>query len=358
MTRDTTASLARWTLTEFADGESQKRTLELSSRELIVGRTTEADLTIPSRSVSKRHARLVVEHDHVIVEDLESTNGTYVNGKAIKRATVVDGDLLQFANALYRVGVTQRSTQESTISVGILPFAQTLLQFDRLIGQRAVVPHFQPIVTIDRSQTVGYELLARSELEGLTSPATMFAAAERLGQQAALSELLREEGIKKAQSFERPNCEFFLNTHPCEVINDRLVESLTALRASYPDVPIAIEIHEAAVTAPVAMQCFRALLRNLNMRLCYDDFGSGQGRLLELGEVPPDVLKFDMQLIRDIDQASATRQEMLATMVKLAVDLGTTTLAEGVETEAEHKTCAQMGFQMAQGYLYGRPKPF
>jgi EAL domain-containing protein (putative c-di-GMP-specific phosphodiesterase class I) len=308
--------------------------------------------------VSKRHARLTVENDYVVVEDLESTNGTYVNGKAVTRANVADGDLLQFANALYRVGRAQRNMQESTISVGILPFAQTLLLFDRLINERSVIPHFQPIVTIDRLHTRGYELLARSALEGLSTPAMMFGAAARLGQQAALSELLREEGIKKVYTSKGPACEYFLNTHPCEVINDRLVESLTALRASFPDIPIVIEIHEAAVTAPVAIQCFRTVLRNLNMRLCYDDFGSGQGRLLELGEVPPDVLKFDMQLIRDIDQASATRQEMLATMVRLAIDLGTTPLAEGVETEAEHATCAQMGFQLAQGYLYGRPKPF
>lgn len=103
------------------------------------------------------------------------------------------------------------------------------------------------------------------------------------------------------------------------------------------------------------MRKFLAVLRTLDMQLSYDDFGAGQGRLLELAEVPPDVLKFDMQLIRNIDAASSSRQELLASLVKIAHDLGTKTLAEGVETEAEHAVCLQMGFQLGQGFLYGRP---
>ncbi len=71
--------------------------------------------------------------------------------------------------------------------------------------------------------------------------------------------------------------------------------------------------------------------------------------------MPPDVLKFDMQLIRDIDKAASTRQELLASLVRIANEIGTVPLAEGVETEAEHEVCLQMGFQLGQGYLYGRP---
>jgi EAL domain-containing protein (putative c-di-GMP-specific phosphodiesterase class I) len=65
-----------------------------------------------------------------------------------------------------------------------------------------------------------------------------------------------------------------------------------------------------------------------------------------------------MSLIRDIDKAPATKQEMLAALVKLARDLGTTPLAEGVETEEEHEVCKQMNFELGQGYLYGRPASF
>ena len=358
MTLEIAVLTHRWTLTEFGEGSGQQRTIELPHRELVVGRSSDADVTIHSTSVSKRHAKLSFENNCMLVEDLGSTNGTHLNGKPIEFSAVVEGDLLQFANALYKVGRKSIQDYDGTMEEGILPWAQTLLAFDQLINERAVVPHFQPIVSMDRETTPGYELLARSNLDGLSNPGLMFGAAERLGQQATLSELMRQEGLKIAANSHFSTANFFLNTHPCEVITQRLIDSLINLRADYPAVNVTIEIHEAAVTEPSAMREFQSLLKGLNMQLSYDDFGAGQGRLLELGEVPPDVLKFDMQLIRNIDSAPATRQEMLATLVRLAIDLGTIPLAEGVETEAEHQTCLQMGFQLGQGYLYGRPAKF
>lgn len=348
----------RWTLTEFAEGAAQQRTIELPVRDLIVGRSSDADITIHSTSVSKKHARLSFEKDCMLVEDLGSTNGTHLNGQPIQFSAVAEGDLLQFANALYKVGRKGVQDYDGTMEEGILPWAQTLLAFDQLLNERAVVPHFQPIISMDRLSTPGFELLARSNLDGLSNPGLMFGAAERLGQQAALSELMREEGLKAAMQSAQKDANFFLNTHPCEVITERLTNSLQNLRADFPEANVTIEIHEAAVTDPASMREFHGLLQDLNMGLSYDDFGAGQGRLLELSEVPPDVLKFDMQLIRNIDSAAATRQEMLATLVRLATDLGTIPLAEGVETEAEHAVCAQMGFKLGQGYLYGRPSAF
>jgi EAL domain-containing protein (putative c-di-GMP-specific phosphodiesterase class I) len=116
-----------------------------------------------------------------------------------------------------------------------------------------------------------------------------------------------------------------------------------------------LEIHEAAITNPQAMRQLQACLRDINVQIAYDDFGAGQNRLVELIESPPDVLKFDMSLIRDIDQATAERQRMVASLVQIVVDLGVQPLAEGIETLAEAEVCKEMGFSLAQGYFYGRP---
>ena len=342
-----------WTLAEFGQGDHQHRTLDLPCRTLIIGRGQDADITISHGGVSKRHARIQFQDEHMLVEDLGSTNGTHLNGKAIDCSIVHVGDLLQFGNALYRVGRRGDSVADGTIEEGIVPWAQTLLLFDQLLNERSVVPHFQPIVTMNDRSVKGYELLARSELDGLSNPALMFGAAERLGQQAALSELMRSEGMRVANGSLLP---IFVNTHPSEVITDRLIKSLRELRAENPSSFIAVEIHEAAVTNPSAMTDFRHVLSDLDMQLSYDDFGAGQGRLLELGEVPPDTLKFDMQLIRGIDAASPSRQDLLASLVRISLELGSVPLAEGVETEGEHATCVAMGFKLGQGFLYGRPQ--
>ena len=48
---------------------------------------------------------------------------------------------------------------------------------------------------------------------------------------------------------------------------------------------------------------------------------------------------------------------MLATLVKMAQELGVVTLAEGVECDAESEVCREIGFELAQGFYYGEPAP-
>jgi len=64
-----------------------------SDKELIIGRAPEADVCIQDRRVSQRHARVIVSPEGAVyVEDLGSTNGTYVNGKKVTRCELHEGD--------------------------------------------------------------------------------------------------------------------------------------------------------------------------------------------------------------------------------------------------------------------------
>jgi EAL domain-containing protein (putative c-di-GMP-specific phosphodiesterase class I) len=139
--------------------------------------------------------------------------------------------------------------------------------------------------------------------------------------------------------------------------DQKLGQSLERLRENWPDQPLTLEIHESAVTKAARMTQLRSLLKRLDIKLAYDDFGVGQSRLNDLAEVAPNYVKFDMSLIRDIDSATPQRQQVLATLVQMVRNLGITSLAEGVETAAEDATCQQMGFDLGQGFLYGRPAP-
>ena len=78
---------------------------------------------------------------------------------------------------------------------------------------------------------------------------------------------------------------------------------------------------------------------------------------MELADCPPDCLKFDMSLIRDLDKAPDSRQKMVETLVRLAKDTGAMCLAEGVERAAELSVCREMGFDCGQGYFIARPAP-
>ena len=348
---------ATWLLSGQLTADQPVRSIPVSTSPFLVGRHGHAALTLPCGTVSGVHAELRLEEDgELIVRDLGSTNGTFVNGARLDGECVLrSGDLLQFAEVVFRVGLDRGHIEARTIAGDSSDRALALIQFDKLMSERAVLPHFQPIVDYRTREVTGYEILGRSRLFGLSTPHAMFSAAAVLDLESELSRLMRTEGMQCAAALPGDPL-MFVNTHPAELVESGVLEfSLRELRECAPQARIVLEIHEAAVTCVRQMREMRALLNELNMGLAYDDFGAGQARIVELGECPPDYLKFDIELIRDIDHASPERQRMLASLVQIVHDLGIGSLAEGVETEAEHEACRQMGFHYAQGFYYGRP---
>ncbi|MEL7334625.1 MAG: EAL domain-containing protein [Planctomycetota bacterium] len=333
------------------------RHIPVEENPFVVGRRSGAALRLGHPTVSGHHASLWVENGVLIIKDMGSTNGTFVNGVRVDQATVSDEDLIHFAEAAFRVR-RQSATGFSagTLAQNVCDQAFALVQFDRLMNQRLVVPHFQPIVEIQNGVQIGHEILGRGKVFGLESVNAMFEAAEQLNLEVELSRLLRWEGIRVGRDLpDRPV--LFVNTHPKEMDTEGLVESMASVREMAGELPMVLEIHEAAVTRPEVIGQLAPRLRDLNIELAYDDFGAGQARLQELVLAKPDYVKFDISLIRNIDLADEKRVNMLGTLVKMVRDLDIKALAEGIETSGEAEICKELDFDYAQGYFYGRPAP-
>jgi EAL domain-containing protein (putative c-di-GMP-specific phosphodiesterase class I) len=349
------ATDSTWLLSGQLSADEPVRSIRVEGSPFLVGRHSSAALTIPSPTVSNIHAELRVECGVLFVKDLGSTNGTFINGERVEgEFTVSSGDLLQFAEVVFRVGLESARYDSKTIAGDSSDRALALIQFDKLMSERAVVPHFQPIIDLATLEVPAYEILGRSRLFGLTTPHSMFSAAAVLDMESELSRMMRSEGVAHAAALPA-NPLLFANTHPAELHEQGVLEfSLRELRELAPSARMVLEIHEAAVTCVKQMRELRAVLNDLDIGLAYDDFGAGQARLVELGDVPPDYLKFDIELVHEIDRASPERQRMLSSLVRIVNDLGIASLAEGVETAAEHETCRQMGFALGQGFYYGK----
>ncbi|HSO43911.1 MAG TPA: FHA domain-containing protein [Rhodoferax sp.] len=69
--------------------------VQLTKERTTLGRRPDCDVVMENMAVSGRHACLVLEDQQVSIEDLGSTNGTYVNGSAVKRQTLQDGDVVE-----------------------------------------------------------------------------------------------------------------------------------------------------------------------------------------------------------------------------------------------------------------------
>ena len=345
-----------WQLSGQLHENEPVRNIRIDSSPFLVGRRKDSALTIPCPTVSGRHAELIVREGELYVRDLQSSNGTFINGERINdEFRVGAGDLVQFARTVFRVTVASSNRQTQTVdNEDAADRALALIQFDKLVTDRAVVPHYQAIVKTDTRDVIGYEVLSRSRLFGLRTPDAMFSAAAVLDLEAELSRILRYEGVKAADIPGDPL--LFVNTHPAELLEPALLEfSIRELIQMAPPDRLVLEIHEKSVTCVSQMRDLQEALCDLGVKLAYDDFGAGQARLLELVEVPPDYLKFDIGLVRDIDTASSSRQKMLATLVGTARELDVATLAEGVETEGELQVCTDVGFDYIQGFVFSKP---
>lgn len=348
---------AIWFLVGQGIGHDSTRYTPVHSTPFRIGRQSDVSFTLPHPTVSGAHAELVQVGQLLAVRDLGSTNGTYVNGRRVTEQTSLDeGDLIQFADIAFRLRRQTAAIEKGTIQTNGYDRALALVQFDNLMRDRAVVPHFQPIVSLANEQSIGYEVLVRSRIVGLETPMAMFTAAAQLDLEVELSRMVRWEAMQLCSAFPEQT-KIFVNTHPSELDSPGLFESLKALREFSPAQPLVLEIHESAITDAERMRDLRAALVALDIQLAYDDFGAGRARLVELVEVRPDYLKFDMSLVQKIDQASDERKQMLGTLVRMTRELGVTPLAEGIESEGEHRTCVELGFNVGQGFYYGKPAP-
>ncbi len=346
---------AMWFLSGRLQPNESVRHIPIHTSPFLVGRMSNVALSLQSTAVSSLHAELTDDGTSLFLRDLGSTNGTYVNAQRITAPVQLKpDDLVQFATIPFRVMRQSTSSNTSTVCEDVFDQALALVQFDKLMQDEAVVPHYQPIVELENGQCIGYEVLARSRIAGLEFPAAMFSAAAKLNLETKLSQMIRWKGIQQTMALEQPP-HLFVNTHPVELEEPGLVETMRAVRQLNANQPITLEIHEAAISNPQAMKELRTTLRDLDIGLAFDDFGAGQTRLAELSEVHPDYLKFDMSLIRAIHLASSERVQMVATLVRMVREMGVVALAEGIENEQECIACRNLGFQLAQGYYLGRP---
>lgn len=341
----------------IADGQNFQE-VQLNRSGFRVGRRFGCDLQLMWATVSGNHAEFLTQaNGDLVLRDLDSTNGTFVNGERIRGKVVLQvGDIVQLGASEFRV-LTRSGNATQVLETKDFNFLPSqLVALEDLINGTGLIPHFQPVVKLADADVIGFEVLARSDNPELSTPKQMFTLAEKLGLSDALSTACRTAGLLHAEDMPQ-NQILFLNTHPSELKQEELLNSLEVLRDANPDQAMMLEIHEAAVTDLAAMAVLQARLSDLQISLAYDDFGAGQARILDLIEVPPDILKFDISLVRDIDQSSENHITMVQTLVAMVRDFGISPLAEGIESEAEAATCLEIGFELAQGFHFGRPIP-
>jgi pSer/pThr/pTyr-binding forkhead associated (FHA) protein len=88
----------------ICNGEFEGMVYELIDDETLIGRNPTTHITLLDEGVSREHAVLLFEEDEgaYLIEDLQSTNGTRVNGKRVRSATLCEGDEIQIGHTRFR----------------------------------------------------------------------------------------------------------------------------------------------------------------------------------------------------------------------------------------------------------------
>ena len=279
--------------------------VSLAAVPVTIGRAESADLTIYSNVVSKAHAVLIKVGERYAIRDLQSTNGTFVNGRRVAEQLLTDGDIVHFAQIefCFRDQTADSSghvkdrkpdvlgTQALRLAppVSLIRSTEVLRDLIRLEAIRTV---FQPIVDLDTAEVVGVEALARGTHPTLSaSPADLLTLAERCGMVIELSQLLRRLAVQASHGLPA-STKLFLNVHPRELGDRGLIDSIAALGPWRQGHPIVIEVPEAAVTDVAAMKSLRAALSDLAVEVCVrrlrgrtDSASGNDGRAPALSEV-------------------------------------------------------------------------
>ena len=146
---------------------------------------------------------------------------------------------------------------------------------------------------------------------------------------------------------------FFVNLHPEDLSDEALFDE------SSPLTPFAhrvvLEVTERASLEHIGNVRERvARLRALGFRIALDDLGAGYAGLTSFTQLEPEFVKLDMALIRGI-HLNDMKRKIVRSMVELCHDMGKSIIAEGVEVLEEKQVLVDLGCDLLQGYLLGRP---
>lgn len=344
------------------NGQPPQR-IVLDTFPFVIGRGIAAHFVLSDEQVSKKHAILERDDGGFRVRDLGSTNGTFVNGQPVTESPLLHDDILHVARSEFRFVHLPQKSGEDSVMVRTVPAGgdapASLIRsgqyLQEMLAQQAARVIYQPIVCLTTRQPMGYEALARGMHSDLSiKPAELLRLANQCGMASSLSRMFRQAAVTDAANLPE-GLSLFLNFHPAELDDDSLLNSLGDLRKRLsPTRPVVVEIPETAVTDLRTIRALRDRLQELGLQVAYDDFGAGQARFLELTEVPPDFIKLDMQLIRNL-HLSETRQNLIGALNRVGRELNVRIIAEGVETREEAQVCRELGCHLGQGYWFGRP---
>ena len=229
-----------------------------------------------------------------------------------------------------------------------------------ILRERLLKPHFQPILDLRTGLVHAFEGLIRGPSDTLLhSPASLFKVAS---QTSLLFELEAAccDTLIRAYARSGHTQKLFLNLSPASITTDAAaslipLETLREVGLAPADIVIelteALPIHDLDILVRTANA-----FRRLGFAIAMDDLGEGFSSLRLWSELRPEYVKVDKHFIQGVSR-DPVKHQFLKSICDIAVKTGALIVAEGIELEADLAVVLDLGLDLGQGYLFGRPAP-
>ena len=227
-----------------------------------------------------------------------------------------------------------------------------------------LVLFYQPILDSVRGGVQGVEALLRwrHPVRGLLTPGEFLWLAEVSGLASVLDLWVLRTACREVQAWRGEgglDLELAVNLSPRTFQQLDLLSRVKGVLAEtgFPPCSLVLEITEtlAMQNAEATLAVLRGL-KELGVKIAIDDFGTGYSSLSYLTTFPIDTLKVDRSFVHNLGLGHGG-EEVAAAVIALAVSLGISVVAEGVEKEEQERWLEGLGCERFQGYLFSPPLP-
>ena len=238
-------------------------------------------------------------------------------------------------------------------------------ELEQALDEGHIRAHFQPQVSTDTGAISGFEALARwyHPEKGLIAPAEFLPLLEDAGLIERLGEVMLYNALSALARWDKLGLavpRVAVNFSSSELRNPRLADKLKWELDRFDLKPsrLCVEILENVVaeTDNDVIVSNIAALAQLGCGIDLDDFGTGHASITSIRRFAVRRIKIDRSFVTRVDE-DRDQQKMVSAILSMAEQLGLATLAEGVETPAEHAMLAQLGCGDVQGFGIARPMP-
>ncbi|MFS2152936.1 putative bifunctional diguanylate cyclase/phosphodiesterase [Rhizobium sp. Rhizsp42] len=312
----------------------------------------------------------VARHIVEIVSKPIVTNGATVDMGASVGLALYPEDSDEFKTALQyadcamyaakKAGRNNVRTFASSMQQDLVARVQMEAALKKALNDGRIRPHYQPLVDLKTQEIVGFEALARWETESgaFVSPSDFIPVAEDAGLIIPITDYLFETACRDALSWPS-HITLSFNISPVQ-LSDRLLglRLLNVMReVGLSPHRVELEVTESALIQDT--ETAREVLSGLTaagIKIALDDFGTGFSSLSQLSNYQFDKIKIDKSFVATFE-TNEKQEKLVRAIISLGTGLSVKITAEGIETQTQLQRLRELGCDIGQGYLFGRPAP-